>query len=201
MSFITLAPVLIASETCQTQRDIITPLLILLQFPKWQAFSVRHTIFVDSESAILLNTSSTLFRSDVHFSLLSVVSFSSLACLRATFLCPDFRDANADFLDLQKENKVTHLNSICLTFYGKNKAKLYFPSLWSRIRKCYISQRWSITSSWFWSFSVVLSKCRTSQSRVEILGSADSEKDTLTPCKEQVCWIQTLCIGLGLNWA
>jgi hypothetical protein len=48
-------------------------------------------------------TSSTLFKSDVHLSLLSEANFISLACLRATFLFPEFKEANADFLDLHRE--------------------------------------------------------------------------------------------------
>lgn len=72
-------------------------------------FGVRYTILVDSESVIVFRTSSTLFRSDVHFSLLSVANFISLVCLRATFLCPDFRDASADSFDLQKKTKAKTL--------------------------------------------------------------------------------------------
>lgn len=55
---------------------------------------------MDSAFSITLTTSSTLLKSDAHFSLLSLVSFNCLACLRATTLFPDCKETNADFLDL-----------------------------------------------------------------------------------------------------
>lgn len=70
-----------------------------------KSFKATITFFVDSAFIIALRISSTLFRSEVHFSLLSEANFISLAWLMAIFLFPDFTYTNADFLDLHLEKK------------------------------------------------------------------------------------------------
>lgn len=51
---------------------------------------------------MMLRTSSTRSKSDVHLALLSENNFDCLICLKAACLFPDLNEANANFLELQE---------------------------------------------------------------------------------------------------